>query len=180
MPHEEQWIQYFNPEDILKQLGVDHTIGNVVDFGSGYGTFSIPAARKINGTLYAIDVELQMVQALQRKAMTQNLNNLRAILRDFVSEGSGLGESTVDYVMLFNILHLENPTSLLREACRILKPNRKVGIIHWNYDPSTPRGPPMNIRPKPEQVRRWAESVGFIFERQLDLRPYHYGMVLRK
>ena len=38
----------------------------------------------------------------------------------------------------------------------------------------------MNIRPKPEQIRNWAESVGFVFEKQLDLRPYHYALVLTK
>jgi hypothetical protein len=61
-----------------------------------------------------------------------------------------------------------------------LKVGGRVGIIHWNYDPTTPRGPPMDIRPKPEQCKRWAESVGFIFEKKLDLKLYHYGLVLRK
>ena len=39
----------------------------------------------------------------------------------------------------------------------------------------------MNIRPKPEQIRPYgSESVGFIFEKQLDLKPYHYAILLRK
>jgi hypothetical protein len=38
----------------------------------------------------------------------------------------------------------------------------------------------MDMRPKPNQCREWAESVGFIFEKQVDLKPYHYGIVLRK
>ncbi len=115
-----------------------------------------------------------------KKAKELNINNVKTILCDFLSEGSGLNESDVDFAMLFNILHLENPAGLLKEAYRILKSCGKIGIIHWNYDASTPRGPPMDIRPKPEQIRQWAESVGFIFERQLDLKPYHYGLVLRK
>lgn len=180
MPQEEQWRQYFNPEAILKQLCVDQSVGDAVDFGSGYGTFAIPAAKAISGTIYALDVEPEMARVVEQKVKEQKLANLKIGLRDFVSEGSGLSESSVDYVMLFNILHLENPVGLLREAYRILTPSRKVGIIHWNYDSSTPRGPPMSIRPKPEQVRQWAESVGFIFECQLDLKPHHYGVILRK
>ena len=152
----------------------------MADFGCGYGTFTIPAARIISGKIYAFDIEPEMIKAVKRKAKTLNLGNVEAIVRDFISEGSGLKDASVDYVFLFNILHLEKPESLLKESYRILKPGGKVGIIHWNYDSTTPRGPPMEIRPRPEQCRSWAESVGFIFDQKLDLKPYHYGLVLIK
>jgi hypothetical protein len=32
----------------------------------------------------------------------------------------------------------------------ILAGGGHVAVIHWNYDPQTPRGPPMAIRPRPE------------------------------
>jgi ubiquinone/menaquinone biosynthesis C-methylase UbiE len=134
----------------------------------------------ISGKIYALDIEPSMVELVEKKAKERNLSNVVAIFRDFMSEGSGLKDSSVDFVMLFNILHLEKPTDLLKEAYRILKLAGRVGIIHWNYDPNTPRGPPMEIRPRPEQIRRWAESVGFVFERQLDLKPYHYALLLSK
>lgn len=180
MPNEEQWEKYFEPKVILKRLGLNHTIKDVADFGAGYGTFTIPAAQEISGKIYAFEIEPELIEAIQQKAKNLNLSNVKTILRDFISEGSGLNDSSVDFVMVFNILHLEKPTDLLKEAYRILKSGGKVGIIHWNYDASTPRGPPMKIRPKREQVRQWAESVGFIFEQQFDLKPYHYAVVLRK
>jgi len=55
-----------------------------------------------------------------------------------MSEGSGLEDASVDYVMLFNILHAKEPKKLLKEAYRILKPGGKLGIIHWNYDSKPP------------------------------------------
>ena len=180
MPNEEQWDKYFEPKAILKRLGLNHTIKDVADFGSGYGTFTIPAAQEISGNIYALEIEPEMIKTLKQKAKDFKLSNVKTVQRDFISDGSGLSNSSVDFVMLFNILHLEKPTDLLKEAYRILKPGGKVVIMHWNYDASTPRGPPMKIRPKPEQVRQWAESVGFIFEQQLDLKPYHYAVVLRK
>jgi ubiquinone/menaquinone biosynthesis C-methylase UbiE len=180
MPVEEQWDSYFRPRDILKRLGLSQKIKDVVDFGSGYGTFTIPAAQMISGKIYTFDIEQPMIELVERKAKELNLSNVVTVLRDFISEGSGLKDSTIDFVMLFNILHLEKPTDLLKEAFRILRPGGKVGVIHWNYDPTTPRGPPMDIRPKPEQVRQWGESVGFVFERQLDLKPYHYAIIFRK
>jgi len=180
MPVEEQWDSYFEPSVILEQLGIDKKTVDVVDFGSGYGTFTIPAAELISGKVYALDIEPSMISSIEKKAKEHNLQNVVPILCDFMSEGSGLSDSSVDFVMLFNILHLEEPTILLKEAFRILNPSGRVGIIHWNYDPKTPRGPPMNIRPKPEQIIQWAESVGFIFERQSDLKPYHYAIIVRK
>jgi ubiquinone/menaquinone biosynthesis C-methylase UbiE len=180
MPKEEEWSTFFDPEEALRLMGLNSKVGDVADFGCGYGTFTVPAARIISGKIYAFDIEPEMIKAIERKAKALNLGNVEAILRDFVSEGSGLKDASVDYVFLFNVLHVEKPEQLLKESYRILKFGGKVGIIHWNYDAKTPRGPPMDIRPRLEQCRSWAESVGFIFEQKFDLKPYHYGLVLRK
>ena len=180
MPKEEEWNAFFDPNKVLKLLGLNSSVVDVADFGCGYGTFAIPAARMIAGKIYAFDIEPEMIEAVVRKAKALSLANVEAILRDFMSKGSGLKDASVDYVFLFNVLHVEKPEQLLKESYRILKFGGKVGIVHWNYDATTPAGPPMGIRPRPEQCKRWAESVGFIFEKKLDLKPYHYGLVLRK
>ena len=180
LPIEEEWAKFFNPNITLELLGLDSRVKDVADFGCGYGTFSIPAAQMISGKIYALDIEPEMIRTVERKAKEFNLNNVVAILRDFMFEGSGLKDSSVDFVFLFNILHAENPVILLKDAYRILTPGGKAGIIHWRYDETIVDGPSMDIRPKPEQCRHWAESVGFRFEKQFDLKPYHYGIVMKK
>jgi SAM-dependent methyltransferase len=102
--------------------------------------------------------------------------------RDFVAEGTGLPDASVDCAMLFNILHCEEPEVLLAEAHRVLAQGGLLGIMHWNYDPTTPRGPSMDIRPRPEQCRQWAEQLGLRLHvpDRIDLPPYHYGWVLEK
>ncbi len=148
--------------------------------GCGYGTFTIPAAGKMSGKRFAFDIEPEMVAVTKEEAAKQEIKNVGVILRDFMADGTGLKPESVDYAMLFNILHLEKPMLLLGEANRILKKSGKLGIIHWNYDPKTPRGPSMDIRPKPEQCINWAEASGFYNPVQFDLKPYHYGIVLKK
>ena len=180
MPDEKQWESFFEQESILKVMGIDFNIVNVAEFGCGYGTFTIPASKTIKGDVYALDIEQNMINRVIERAYNENLNNIQTILRDFVHQGSGLENEIVDYVMLFNIIHAENPENLLKEAYRILGPDRKLGIIHWNSDPETPRGPPMDIRPKPEQCIEWAVKVGFKFKSKHDLKPYHYGLVFSK
>ena len=181
MPEEEMWSRFFDSNEILQALGLNDSVGDVVDFGCGYGTFTIPSAKIVRGKVYAIDIEPEMVKETERKARENRLNNVETILRDFMSDGSGLQDKSVDYVMVFNILYTNGrPEKLLREAYRILKNGGKLGIIHWNYDSATPRGPPMKIRPKPEQCIEWATNSGFNSPRKYDLKPYHYGILMEK
>ena len=180
MPNEEMWGEFFKPKRILKTLGIDNSIRNIADFGCGYGTFTIPVAQVVKGKVYALDIEPEMIEEKKRKAEEGKLGNVEVILRDFISNGSSLGNESADYVMLFNILHTDKPERLLREAYRILRDGGKLGIIHWNYDSTTPRGPPMEIRPKPEQCIKWARNSGFNHPLKYDLKPYHYGIVLTK
>lgn len=180
MPDEKQWESFFDAEKILKVMEIDNNTDEVVEFGSGYGTFTIPASKVIKGTVYTIDIEKEMINRVIERARAENINNIKTMLRDFVHKSSGLENESVDYVMLFNILHAENPEILLKEAYRILKPGGKLGVIHWNFDPETPRGPPMEIRPKPKQCTEWAVKAGFKFESEHDLKPYHYGLVFSK
>ena len=181
MPAEEMWKSFFDPELILKELSLTSDCKTVVDFGCGYGTFTIPAARMIKGVVYAFDIEDELIAGCESKVKEAGLGNVICQRRDFISEGTGLRDNTVDYAMLFNILHAEDPVALLREAYRILIPLGKIGVIHWNYDPTTPRGPSMDIRPRPEQCQEWAKLAGFELVRpQVNLPPYHYGIVGQK
>jgi ubiquinone/menaquinone biosynthesis C-methylase UbiE len=91
-----------------------------------------------------------------------------------------LKDAGVDYAMLFNILHIKHPENMLQEARRVLKPGGQLGMMHWKHDSSTPRGPSMAIRPKPEQCIAWATAAGFRHPRRYDLKPYHYGIVMKK
>jgi SAM-dependent methyltransferase len=181
MPDEAIWTGFFSPEQTLRALRLSADVGDVVDFGCGYGTFTIPAARMTSGTVYAIDIEQEMVDVTRAKAAAQQIQNVIPIVRDFAAEGTGLPDSSVGYVMLFNILHCERPDVLLREARRILVEDGLLGIMHWNHDATTPRGPSMSIRPRPEQCREWAINESFQpLGETIDLPPYHYGLVFRR
>ena len=81
-------------------------------------------------------------------------------------------------MMLFNILNVAHQLRFLGDARRILRPGRRVAVIHLNYDPSTAQGPSMAIRPRPSVCRRWIADAGFNVMRGIvNLAPDHYGVI---
>ena len=181
MPPQDYWDSFFEAEQVLDALLLDESRRNVLEFGCGYGTFTLPVARRISGTVTALDLDPTMLDATRLNAQNAGVDNIECQLRDFCKDGSGIMDGGVDYVMLFNILHLDDPVSLLQESRRILGQGGLLGIIHWIYDSETPRGPPLDIRPKPEQCREWAIEAGFSpHSETIDLPPYHYGLVMTR
>jgi SAM-dependent methyltransferase len=182
MPDEAYWESFFNPGCILERLDCQGPCGDVIEFGCGYGTFTVPAAERISGRLVALDIEPGMVAETARKAADRGLQNVVAEERDFVKAGSGRADASVGYALLFNILHIEDPVRLLREAHRVLAPSGTAGIIHWRTDVPTPRGPSPDIRPTAEQCRVWGEAAGLAFARYESLCccSWHWGLVMRR
>lgn len=163
-------------------MGCAGPCGDVVEFGCGYGVFTLEAASLVKGIVFALDIEPELVAETERKAREKGLKNVVPAVRDFMAEGSGLKESSVSYAMLFNILHIENPVQLLKEAYRSVRPGGLAGIIHWKKDENTPRGPSLAIRPTATQCRAWAEEAKFEFVREEELCccAWHFGLVMRK
>lgn len=178
MPDKSMWEGFFDARHILSQLAFSGPHSDAVEFGCGYGTFTIAAAKLTSGVVHALDIEPEMVRATAERGEAIGLTNIKTVLRDFIADGTGLTDQSVGYVMLFNILHAEDPLRLLREAHRVLRPGGKVAVIHWVYDATTPRGPDLSIRPRPEQCQAWVQQAGFELSIPLvELPPHHYGLV---
>lgn len=182
MPEESYWESFFNPRCILERLDCAESGGDVVEFGCGYGTFTVPAAELVSGNVIALDIEPEMVAETVNRATAAGHRNVLGTRRDFVETGCGLPDESVGYAMLFNILHIEDPVALLREARRVLVRGGKAGIIHWRTDIPTPRGPSPDIRPDPAQCRAWGEEAGLEFVRNESLCccSWHWGLVMRR
>jgi len=183
MPDEAYWASFFETEIAIDKLLGTVVLGNVIEFGCGYGSFTVPTARRTTGRVIALDIEPEMVDCVRQKAVTFDLPNVQADVRDFVAHGTGVDAGSQAHAMIFNLLHLEQPISLLREAYRTLQEGGVLSVIHWRSDIPTPRGPSLEIRPTPEQCRAWIADAGFHSIASVDLQdccPFHFGLLARR
>lgn len=182
MPAQDFWETLFDVPTILDRFGFGGAIGDVAELGCGYGTFTIPVAQRIAGRIVAIDLEPAMVATTRARADRAGLRNVLVTVRDVLRDGFGVKPGSCDAVLLFNILHGEEPVAVLRAARDALRPGGKVAVIHWRSDLVTPRGPSLEIRPKPEQILSWASEAGGLMSTApaFLLPPWHYGLGLDK
>ena len=182
MPEESYWETLLDPGFILRSLHVGKELRDVVELGCGYGTFSLPVASAISGTLSSFDIEAAMVERTRVRAEEHGITNLRCERRDVFRDGFGVAPRSQDACLLFNILHCEDPVRVLQEAAGVITAQGSILVIHWRHDPSTPRGPSLDIRPRPDDCVRWARKAGLrpAANGVVDLPPYHYGLILKK
>ncbi len=178
MPAESLWESMFDVERIVSALGIDSTLSDVAEFGCGYGTFTVPVARVVTGTVYAFDIDPAMIERTEQRSKSAGLTNVVCRHRDAAEQGFGMPAGAVDAALLFNILHCENPLQLLSHTVDAVQTGGVVLVIHWRFDSSTPRGPSLDIRPKPEQIVQWTQQTGklSLVGETLDLPLWHYGL----
>lgn len=81
----------------------------MVEFGCGYGIFTLAVAGIVFGTVYALDMEPEMVRVVQGKCRDAGVENVRSSVRDFVADDTGLADDTMDFALPFIIVVKSKP-----------------------------------------------------------------------
>jgi arsenite methyltransferase len=175
-PDRDKWQK---PEQIMDALNVADG-STVADIGAGAGWFTVQLARRIGprGTVYAQDVQREMLEAIRRRVAKEGLQNVQTRL----GKGSNpnLPASALDAILVVDVYpEVEDRVTLLRNLGASLKPNGRIGIV--NYKPG--KGGP---GPAPEEGLRVDASVVEADARAANLRvlsretflPYQYLLVL--
>jgi ubiquinone/menaquinone biosynthesis C-methylase UbiE len=105
----------------------------MLDYGCGAGSYVLPAAEMVGeaGKVYALDMHPLAIDSLRKLSARKGLANVTAILSDC---NTGLGEAEVDVVLLYDVLHdIRDPTSLLRELHRVLKPEGVLSVSDHHF-----------------------------------------------
>jgi SAM-dependent methyltransferase len=180
MPDEQYWESLFDVGLIVSALGINSSLRDVAELGCGYGTFTIPIARAVSVHVYTFDIDPAMVCRTEDWLKLAGHSNVVCRQRDVMEDGFGL--SGIDAALLFNILHCENLLRLLNHTADAVHIGGWVFVIHWRFDLHTPRGPSLDIRPKPKQIIEWAHETGRLRVQgeTIDLPPWHYRLRFKR
>lgn len=176
--------EIFSEEDMdsfFEMISLNESIEKVVDIGCGFGAFSIPAAKRIKGIVFAVDIKDDCLAHVKKEAEKANMDNL------IVTEGDPSGKTdiergSIDMVFLFNIVQdLDKFENLVIEAKRILKGGGKLLIMHWRRNEKIGIGPLLEMRPLPEQMEELATRNGFRKEKFFEkVLGHHYCILFER
>lgn len=113
-----------NAPDFLREVGV-RSGQTILDFGSGSGTFTIPAAKLVgeNGKIYALDVDEEVLNKVVDKADREGIENIEVI--EISRNGKiPLDDGELDLILLIDVLHdVESRKDLFEEVHKKLGPD---------------------------------------------------------
>ena len=115
-------------ENILQEVELERGF-QVLDYGCGSGSYSVPAAKAVGetGRVYALDIHPLATEAVENRAGKEGLANVSTIVSDCAT---GLPDGGIDVVFLYDIFHmLDNREEVLREIHRVLRPE---GILSFS------------------------------------------------
>ena len=148
----------------------------VADLGAGTGYFSARLANMLpKGTVYAVDVEPEMVKYLGERAKREGLKNLKPVV---ASADDARLPVKVDLILLVDVYHhIENRDGYFRRLAASLKPGGRLAVIDFRLD--SPEGPPKAARIAPEKVKAELSAAGYALQSEHGFLPRQYFLVFQ-
>ncbi len=170
-------IQTSDPLVILSFVPIN-AYETVADIGCGPGYFTIPLAKSlINGKLYAVDVNEEMVAACRERVRQARMGNVEVDQCgefDFPIEPASLDGAFLAFV----VHHSEDRGRFLNAVRGLMQPRGWCSILEW-FRKDTGSGPPLERRIDPDELEELARDAGFRTRGWRPLNDEHYLMTLR-
>jgi ubiquinone/menaquinone biosynthesis C-methylase UbiE len=172
---------FAHPPRNVAALGIEPGM-RIADFGAGSGAYVLAMAERLtnSGTVYAIDVQRDLLRRIKNDAHRAGYKNIEIIWSDLeVPNGSRIADKHLDLVLISNLLfQVDAKDVLIAEARRILKPDGRLAIVDWS-DSYKGMGPHKKDVVKKEDARGLATEGGFELLREFEAGAHHYGLVFR-
>jgi ubiquinone/menaquinone biosynthesis C-methylase UbiE len=172
-------IEEEQPEAMLDALRLSRG-ATVADVGAGAGYHSIRMARRVGakGTVYATDIQPEMLRMLRTNARTAGITNIKAVR--CTQADPGLPEEAVDLILMVDVYHeCSDPEATLQGLRSALKPRGRLVLVEFRAeDPEVPIKPEHKMTL--DQVRREVEPQGFTFKESLEFLPWQHVIIFEK
>ena len=149
---------------------------NVCDLGCGNGYWTLPMARDVgeDGTVYAVDIQREMLQKLRQRSSKYKLNNIEPVLGKV--DDPNLPANKVDLVLMVDVYHeFSHPESMLWGIRRSLTSKGVVALLEYREeDPRVPIKPLHKMSKR--QIMKEYSANGFKLVREHNKLPWQHLM----
>jgi precorrin-6B methylase 2 len=172
-------IEEERPERLLAALGLKPGMA-VADIGAGTGYYSWRMAQRVGtrGTVYAVDIQPEMVKLLEQQMSKRGAANVKALLG--TQTDPGLPPAGIDLALMVDVYHeLEYPYEMLAAIVRALKPGGRLVFVEFRAgDASVPIKALHTM--SEAQVRKEAAVHGLAWVKTARGLPWQHAIVFRK
>jgi ubiquinone/menaquinone biosynthesis C-methylase UbiE len=181
----DRWVAEFeNPErdsrqkpDVVVAALKLRSSDRIADIGAGTGYFTRRFAKASSeGTVFAVDLEPNMLRYIAKRARTEGQKNIVPVLA--LPDSPMLPPGSVDVIFICNTIHhIENRQAyyqLLRES---LAPGGRLVIVDFRKDAALAEGPPPEMRLDRKDLEGEVSKAGFRLAEEHDFLPDQYFVV---
>ncbi len=164
------------PVEIVAALDLQRGT-TVADLGAGTGYFlaHLLAAIGAQGTVYAVEVEPNLVVHLRERAQTAGWQNVIPVLAS--NDNPRLPAGSIDIVLIVDTYHhLDDRRAYLGRLTRALSKRGRIAIVDWKKG-DFPEGPDDSHKLSREQVAGEMEQAGFRLVADPIVLPYQYMLI---
>ena len=163
------------PEQLFSMLPINKT-DNILDFGAGTGYLTIPAAKMVDGQVYALDIDSRMLEIINSKAHDEQLTNIQTVLGN--TDTIPLPNDSIDIVFASLVLHEVKPlTTILPQINEVLKEGGYFVCVEIEAKEVSIDGPPRI--PSPIMVQELL-NAGFSITQKLFPSDRIYIIIAQK
>ena len=158
------------------KIKTDDTIADI-GAGSGYHVFKMaPLADK--GLVYAVDIQPEMLEAIELKKKSKRVSNVETVLGS--AKSINLPKNSLDKVLLVDVYHeFSNPFEMIESIKNALKPNGLLFLIEYRgEDPNVPIKKIHKMTKK--QSIAEMRAVGLKLKENIDNLPWQHCMIFEK
>ena len=167
-----------NVSKLIQNLGIEpNDIIADIGAGSGYHVFRMaPLAKK--GMVYAVDIQNEMLMAIESKKESTKIRNVKTVLG--TEKSIQLPNNSVDKILMVDVYHEFNfPREMIKSIKNALKANGKLFLIEYRGE--DPKVPIKEIHKMTEkQAGREMEAAGFTLRENINNLPWQHCMVFIK
>jgi len=174
-------MAFVKPASVIRELNIGEEM-MVLDVGAGTGAFAYEAAKLAHaGTVYAVDVQKELLRTLKSEGSHRGLHNIETIWADAeLKEGTKLSVGSIDRGILANTLfQIEHKEGLAEELGRVIRKKGRLLVLDWT-DSFGGLGPHKDHVYGASKARALFERFQFTFYKEFNAGDHHYGLIFEK